>query len=88
MKEAWRYIQSKAGGTGHLQGHHWGGKLPCMANPFSSFSPPLQVNPLISSEQSHGEGPRSLVAMAKGHLTLVRDLSPSAVTTAPVVALT
>lgn len=26
--------------------------------------------------------------MAKGHLTLVRDLSPSAVTTAPVVALT
>lgn len=26
--------------------------------------------------------------MAKDHLTLVRDLSPSAVTTAPVVALT
>lgn len=26
--------------------------------------------------------------MAKGHLTLVSDLSPSAVTTAPVVALT
>lgn len=26
--------------------------------------------------------------MARGHLTLVSDLSPSAVTTAPVVALT
>lgn len=32
MKEAWRYIQRKAGGTGHRHSHHWGEQLPCVGN--------------------------------------------------------
>lgn len=52
MKEAWRYTQSKAGGTGHLHSHHWGEQLLCVGNLSNLlfFSPPLQVNPLLSSE--------------------------------------
>lgn len=32
MKEAWRYIWSKAEGTGHLHCHHWGKQLPCVGD--------------------------------------------------------
>lgn len=100
MKDAWRDPAGDgAGPEGQAISGAITGERGCLAwvlpgNPFPSFSPLPQVMGSIthsgqSSGRPHGEGVQvSWPEMAQRHLTLVRDLSPSAVTTAPVVALT